>query len=151
MELILLVILSMAFGGLCVLFYMKVLDDKPLKIEQKQESGDNSIQIMGPVYSEDENNGLDPKSKVFEQGKSKVQALLEKIKTIWNTDKLKAIIVILFIISISIGAYIGYKMMTSVNDVIRDNQKRQTVSMVFIEPDSIHAQHLDDGSRVKYL
>jgi hypothetical protein len=79
MELILLVILSMAFGGLCVLFYMKVLDDKPLNIEQKQESGDNSIQIMGPVYSEDENNGLDPKSKVFEQGYPDVECFQDEI------------------------------------------------------------------------
>lgn len=144
MEMILIVVLSIALGALSAVFYFVCIKDQNFQfkfhtekedkvIQQIQASGDHLVSVNDPNRKLTLRNRLDQAKEFIIFHKSKVGFC------------------VLFIVACIVGAWIGYSLMMNVNDIIRENKKATTLGMIMIEPDSIHVKHLDDGSRIKYL
>ncbi len=145
MEMILIVVLSVALGVLSTVFYFTCLKDKPVQfkfrtekedrvIEQLQAAGNNLVSVV-----ENPNRKLTLRNR------------LDQAKEFIIFHKSKVGFCVLFIIACIVGAWLGHNLMMNVNDTIKENKKATTVGMTMIEPDSIKVKHLDDGSRVRYL
>lgn len=146
MEMILIVVLSIALGALSTVFYFVCIKDQNIQfkfhtekedrvIQQLQDSGNHLVSVIdGPINR-----------------KPTLKYRLDKIKEFTIVHKSKIGFGILFIVACVVGAWIGYSLMMNVNDIIKENKKANTLGMIMIEPDSIHVKHLDDGSRIKYL
>lgn len=145
MEMILIVVLSVALGILSTVFYFTCLRDKPVQfkfrtekedkvIEQLQAAGDNLVSVV-----ENPNRKLTLRNR------------LDQAKEFIIFHKSKVGFCVLFIVACIVGAWLGYNLMMNVNDTIKENKKASTVGMTMIEPDSIKVKHLDDSSRIKYL
>ena len=146
MEMILIVVLSVALGILSTVFYFTCLKDKPVQfkfrtekedrvIEQLQSAGDNLVSVV----------------KSPNNTKLTLRDRFDQIKEFSITHKTKIGFGVLFAIACIVGAWLGYSLMMNVNDTIKENKKATTIGMTMIEPDSIKVKHLDDGSRIKYL
>jgi hypothetical protein len=145
MEMILIVVLSVALGVLSTVFYFTCLRDKPVQfkfrtekedklIEQIQTAGDNLVSVV-----ENPNTKLTLRNR------------LDQAKEFIIFHKSKVGFCVLFIVACIVGAWLGYNLMMNVNDTIKENKKTTTIGMTMIEPDSIKVKHLDDDSRIKYL
>jgi len=145
MEMILIVVLSIALGALSTVFYFVCIKDQNIQfkfhtekedriIHQLQDSGNHLVSIIN-----------DPNTKLT------LRDRLNQAKEFIIFHKSKIGFGVLFIAACVIGAWIGYSLMMNVNDIIKENKKVNTLGMIMIEPDSIHVKHLDDGSRIKYL
>jgi hypothetical protein len=146
MEMILIVVLSVALGVLSTVFYFTCLRDKPVQfkfrtekedkfIEQIQAAGDNLVSVV----------------KSPNNTKLTLRDRFNQIKEFSITHKTKVGFCVLFIVACIVGAWLGYNLMMNVNDTIKENKKTTTIGMTMIEPDVIKVKHLDDGSRIKYL
>ena len=145
MEMILIVVLSIALGVLSTVFYFVCIKDQNIEFKFHTEKEDRIIQQL-----QDSGNHLvsvidDPNRKLTLKDK------LAKIREFVIGHKSKVGFCVLFIVACIVGAWIGYSLMMNVNDIIRENKKATTLGMIMVEPDSIHVKHLDDGSRIKYL
>lgn len=158
MEMILIVVLSVALGVLSTVFYFMCLRDKPVQISfpKKEEdicvpkvrsdeyhltqiSGDNSTQVQIC----DINTQTTKTSKLHDR--------LAQIKEFSMIHKAKIGFCILFIIACVAGAWLGHTLMMNVNDIIKENKKANSLGMIMIEPDCIKVKHIDEGSDVLYL
>ena len=145
MEMILIVVLSVALGILSTVFYFTCLKDKPVQfkfrtekedrvIEQLQAAGNNLVSVVD-----------NPNAKLT------LRDRFNQIKEFSITHKTKIGFGVLFAVACIAGAWLGYNLMMNVNDTIKENKKANTLGMTMIEPDAIKVKHLDDGSRIKYL
>jgi hypothetical protein len=145
MEMILIVVLSIALGALSTVFYFVCIKDQNIQFKFHTEKEDRIIQQL-----QDSGNHLvsvidDPNIKLT------LRDRLNQAKEFIIFHKSKIGFGVLFIVACVVGAWIGYSLMMNVNDIIRENKKVNTLGMVMVEPNSIHVKHLDDGSRGKYL
>jgi hypothetical protein len=145
MEMILIVVLSIALGVLSTIFYFVCIKDQNIQFKFHTEKEDRIIQQL-----QDSGNHLvsvidDPNIKLT------LRDRLNQAKEFIIFHKSKIGFGVLFIVACVVGAWIGYSLMMNVNDIIKENKKANTLGMIMIEPDSIHVKHLDDGSRIKYL
>ena len=145
MEMILIVVLSIALGALSTVFYFVCIKDQNIQFKFHTEKEDRIIQQL-----QDSGNHL---VSVIDDSNIKLtlRDRLAKIKEFAIVHKSKIGFGVLFIAACVVGAWIGYSLMMNVNDIIKENKKANTLGMIMIEPDSIHVKHLDDGSRIKYL
>jgi hypothetical protein len=145
MEMILIVVLSVALGILSTVFYFTCLKDRPVQfkfrtekedrvIEQLQAAGNNLVSVVD-----------NPNAKLT------LRDRFNQVKEFSITHKTKIGFGILFAVACIAGAWLGYNLMMNVNDTIKENKKANTLGMTMIEPDAIIVKHLDDGSRIKYL